>query len=78
MAKSRKQIKAIFAQKRSGLNKVTVQRLSPKDDPDPVFQVNVNGKGAFFPSNRALTKQHLRSAIESAKSADKTGRKINR
>jgi len=77
MGKSRNQVKAIFAQKRSGLNKVTVQRLSPKNDPDPVFQVNVNGKGAFFPSNTALTKQHLRSAIRDAKHFDKKGTKIN-
>ena len=74
---SRKQQMAMFAQKRHGLNTVTVKRLSPKDHPNPRFQVNVNGKGAFMPSNKALTKQHLRSAIQSAKSADKTGRKIN-
>ncbi len=77
MGKSREQMKAIFAQKRSGLNRVTVQRLSQVNDPEPVFQVNVNGKGAFFPSNVAQTKLNLKSAIESAVSADEQNRKIN-
>ncbi len=69
--------KRMFAEKRSGLNKVTVQRLSRKDEDDPVFQVNVNGKGAFFPSNEASTKLHLDSAIRDAKVFDKKGEKIN-
>jgi len=47
------------------------KQLSPR-----LFQVNVNGKGAYFPANKALATEQALGVIESAKHADKRGHKI--
>ena len=75
-----KQRKAMFAgQKRSGLNRVTVQELKKSNKEyyePPLYQVKMNGKGSHWASNAELTKEHLKHDIISAKNADKRGYRI--
>ena len=71
--------KAMFAgQKRTGLNKVTVQELKTdgKYHNPPLYQVKMNGKGSHWASKAELTKEYLTSDIISAKNADKRGYRI--
>jgi len=65
-------------QKRSGLNKVTIMEFTKrgKQYSPRLFQVNINGKGAHFPANKALATEQALGVIESAKHADKRGHKI--
>ena len=65
--------KAMFAgfEKRSGLNKVTVQSLGQNR-----YQANMNGKGAYMPATESLVKDHLRQMIQDAKFYDRQGKKI--
>ena len=71
-----------FPKKSTGLNKVEVIELKKTGrkggsyDPK-LFQVNVNGKGAFFPANKALAIQQAKDMIASAKVHDKSGVKVN-
>ena len=66
-------------EKRSGLNKVTILELKNKGKSyePPLYQVNVNGKGAYFPATKETAKQQAVSMIESAKHYDKQGLKVN-
>lgn len=81
--KQDKKTKAMFAhlQKKTGLNKMTVQELKHSNGEyyvPPIYQVNVNGKGMQTPSNAELTKQHLENFSDTIESANKSGRKLNR
>ncbi len=69
-----------FPAKTTGLNKVAVIELMKGKggsyDP-PLYQVNVNGKGAYFPAHRELAETQAESVISDAKFYDVRGRKIN-
>jgi len=65
-------------QKRSGLNRVTIMEFTERGKQyDPrLFQVNVNGTGAYFPANKELATEQAIDMIETAKHNDKRGHKI--
>ncbi len=65
-------------QKRSGLNKVTIMEFTKKGKQysPRLFQVNVNGEGAYFPANKELATEQALDMIETAKIDDKRGHKI--
>ena len=63
--------KAMWAQKKTGLNRVTVKKVGDK------YQTLMNGKGVFAPSSRTLALKHLKALKIDAEHHDKSGHKLN-
>ena len=65
------QRKAMFAQKKTGLNKVTMRKVGDK------YQTLMNGKGVFAPTSQATALKHLKMLKIDAEHHDKSKHKLN-